>query len=967
MSIISKQINEKIKEKTLEYLQKGEVPGNMFILREIRDFLKNVGIPTIKFRPVGKNSAFNIADFNLTLDEIKFDIEILYKELIDHFKNVLSSYHVTQSVYDITSADLDRLLNLLNEELLLLKNGDDNFNVFIEDFSDLEKTNQNLTTKKSIDVNAKTFSLPISNNANFRVPTDHLASIQSWAINILSNQPIVSNSPSVGAGFGNAFSDIVSPWRQVIRTGTAGVLDLEFIFPIAAPAEVEKEVLINQISITPHADFPFNLRILKSVDNVNWTYLPGYSTTFNIYKESTTINMSFPTELVQYLKFEVSIPEANKQVSEKEWEYIFGFKSIAYYQLGRSSSAVYISKPFESSNNIGKVIIEASDKAPAGTSIDYYVGLADATGELTGKWEPIKPINGILNTFAPNIVRFSEINSREISYVASTGSLYETYKAVNYYTINSGNAISDTVIYGTAQLERGENIWTRNSVEQKEEYSIQNAYVSFSTSDNAYLYVIESENLTPLTVSGQQYVTIQLNNSILYDQSKGDEEHPSNEVDPNFHQSPNYAIYEMNLVRKNRLKTLTVTGVKNLAFYLPTGVTPDKQERPSIKVTKITTSGGSSSFPDRLLREEVDYNIRRAERVETVYSVGTTEESSSFWAQRIAEKSTLDFYVEYYEEDSLLDRIVNINTSLNTITLELPNTLFNISDYIYIRYRAIPKYPNYKVFPTSIKAHKQFNSNTTDYILGQDYTIDLRNGKVYRTENGTIESSSSIYVDFKYEKRVFDTETYGVWCYVNRTDLPEIPITFSIDKSLGEAFILNNLADRKTIDLINLNKIPRLGKGWYQFIVKSKNPDLFSTNAINKVIALKDSSGNPVFQSNNYYFSKVIGAIEPLKQVSFDYLKRSVLPTQYNFFAIKDGLIILNFMPNSGNGFYPYYYDNSAGALSRVNERFTLTYQNPEIINVNKKLLTKIELSRNPSIDGGITPEVKSYIIRVGP
>lgn len=969
MSIISQQINEKIKQKTLEYLKKGEVPGNMLILKEIKDFLKKVGAPSMEYRPFGKNSQFDIESFNMSIDEIKFDIEILYKELIDHFKNVLSSYHVSQEVYEITSNDLNKLLNILNEELLLLKNGDDNFNIFIEDFSDLDKTNQLLTTNKAVDVDSKSFSLPVSNQSNFRISSSHLSNIQSWAVNITSGQPIISNSPTVGAGFGNAFSDIISPWRQVIRTGQAGELKATFIFPIAAPAEREKEVLVNQIVIKPHADYPFMLSVLKSVDNVNWTYLPGYSNPITIYKESSALNLNFQTELIQYLRFDITIPEANTQISETEWEYIFGFKNISYYQLGRSSNAVYVSKPFETKNNIGKVVIDVVDVVPAGTSADYFIGIPDLSGNVSGEWQKIKPLNSVINSHAPNIIRFNEINERSISYIApETGVIYDTHKAINFYSLNSGNPISEDIVYSTAQLERGENLWSRDSVEEKEEFSLQNIYVDFTSSDVQNLYLIETENLSPLGTSGQNSIYIQLNNSILYNPENGDIKAPPPSIDPNFDHSPRYAIYEASWVRQSRLKTLTLTGVRNTFFNFPTGIIPDKEERPRITLTKITTSGGSTSFPDKLLRESVDYTIRVQEGIPTIYGVYAESDENSFWRQRINESSSLDFYMEYYEEDSLLDRISSIDPNLNRVNIYVPYSSFNTSDYIRIKYRAIPKSPDFKIFPTSIKAKKEFNSNVTDYILGQDYTVDLRNGKIYRIANGQILPNASIYLDFKYEKKIFETQTFGLWCYVNRTDLPEIPISIEIDTTFGESFILNNLSDRKTIDISNLGKIPRLGRGWYQFIIKSKNPDLYVNNLINKVISLKDLSGNIVFQSNNFYFNKVIGGIEPLRQVSLDYLKRSVLSSNNNYFAIdENGIIVLNFEPNNGNGFYPYYFDSGDNSIKTIKERFTLTYQNQDFIQLNNKVIVKIELLRNPAIDGGITPEVKSYNLRIGP
>lgn len=965
MTIRERQFQQKIAEKNLEEFRNGNIPSNIESFVELRNFLANsLGLPTLQFRPQPANLTIDIDGYNQSLEEISFDLKILFDELISHFQSIVSSFHVANTVYKSSSKELERLINELDEMLFTIKNADDHFQGFIERFDSLERVNQDLSTPGIVNLNAGELSLPSSNSAEKRVYADHLYNIQNWPVNILSEQRILSSSSMNGSGFGKAFSDLISAWRHKIVSSDSGKLTAEFKFPIAGPAEDEKEVFINKISLMPHSEYPFRVRILKSVDDINYTTIPGYTDFIELKNQSKVYNLDFSTELIQYLKIVVEKDQPDNQINFEgnlAWEYLFGFYGIQLFTTGRISSGSYFSKPFQVSKPIGRVSIETTAKTPKGTEANYYIGLVDQTGGLINDWNPISPVNSIRNDRSfPEVVRYGESDFKTIDVVAPiSGSLYETYKAHNLYSITTGELLTEEPLFGASNLYRGEGVWSRDRNAEKDLFYERDVFLDFSASDTQSLYVVETETLVPKSISGSVNFKIDLSYLPYYDPTQGHTLIPNANVDPAFDQAPTYAIYSVQWIRAQEEKTLTFTNIAGNRIRTSLTARLDSERRPKLYVTKLTDSVGTITPMNRLLREGIDYIITDSK------DFTTSSLNASWWESQINNGSVLDFYLVYYEEDNLLidvDRIENNSVYFNSnYNAASPN------DSIRIRYRRTASLPSIELLPETVKVKPLFGEEGIDnvFVEGTDYSLDIARGTVYRIQNGNIASSGIVFVDFGYQKEIFPVETFSAWCYVSRREMPEVSLaSVRIQKNLGEIFLLSS--PKGTIDLSSLEKIPSLNVGWHQFTIKSIDPD-DANSLIRKIILLQDRNGVPVFKTKGEYFSILTGSRSPLREITYDYLKKGILPSRHDFFAIKDNKVIVNFTPNGTEDFYPYEYDSLTGTLKLAQERFKLEYVVNTKISPSNRMVVRIDLFRRSSIDGGITPKVSEYLLRIAP
>lgn len=963
MSLTTRQITQKIADKTLEFLKRGEVPENTRIFQDLRDFFRRgVGLPTMRFRKQQANDVIDIESFNQSLDEVEFDIKVLYEEVIDHIAQILSRFHFTNQIYNTSSRELDRLITKLDEELFTIKNADDHFQGFIENFDSLDRIDQAKSTPGIVDLAAGELGLPSTSAATLRVEAPHLFSATNWPVTITSGQTIKLNSSMQGAGFGNAFSDTISVWRHQIRTGQSGPLTAFFTFPIAGPAKEEKEVLINRIQITPHSEFPFNIRILKSLDNINYTVIPGHTEFVSIDRQSKTYNFDFPTELIQYIRIEIEKPNADQQIDNSTWEYLFGFFSIGYYSMGRVPNGEMISKPYNTARPIGKVSLSSVASLPRGTDVNYYVALGDTTGGMATPWRPIRAAGTPKNDRAfPEIVKFGDSERRSVEFLAEeTGYINSTYKGINIYELNHSGQLTDRPLYGSASLLRGEGSWARDLNPQLENFTSTNVYMDFSATDTQSLYVIEREILTPNSISGSNQLYLNTTHSPYYDPTLGHTLVPNNGINTSYNQAPTYAVYEAKWIRKDEEKSLNVARLGGNHIRLPNGTILDNERRPEVRATRLDISGNVQTL-NRLLREDLDYEFR-----ENPPALVALETGSSWWRQQLNSNGILDFNVSYYLEDDLTQKIVDINNK--RIVIDSNFATVAAGDNISLRYRRVAKEPDIEILPDTVRVKPIYGVDglNNPYFEGTDYSLDVQNGTIYRIPNGNIPAEGTVFVDFRYQRSIFNVQTFTAWCEVTRAEMPEINISnLNLNSSAGELFMLNT--SKGLIDLSNLGSIPPLGVGWHQFIVKSLDPSA-SVSAINQVISLIDRQARPIFQTRGTYFSRVFSDREYMRQITPDFLKKGILKDDHRFFAITDdGYILLNFLPGSTDDLYTYRYNSSTGAVSISRERFLLDYAVQTRVAPSSSLLVKVELTRRPSIDGGLSPTVDQYSLRIGP
>jgi len=107
----------------------------------------------------------------------------------------------------------------------------------------------------------------------------------------------------------------------------------------------------------------------------------------------------------------------------------------------------------------------------------------------------------------------------------------------------------------------------------------------------------------------------------------------------------------------------------------------------------------------------------------------------------------------------------------------------------------------------------------------------------------------------------------------------------ALDKDAGERVVLTT-SQRQTLDLTDSTESPEMSFGWHNIIVKSKDPSIFGSAAIRKIISLQDDSGKFVF-AKGIYFSEMQANRSPMTEVPLTYLKTSTIATNHNNFAIR--------------------------------------------------------------------------------
>jgi hypothetical protein len=443
---------------------------------------------------------------------------------------------------------------------------------------------------------------------------------------------------------------------------------------------------------------------------------------------------------------------------------------------------------------------------------------------------------------------------------------------------------------------------------------------------------------------------------------------------------------------KTFLDTNTITindGIKSVTFELDndTNITAG-----NIKVTigaNATLMGGALVTA---LAAQLDFNVTGSNSAGTVTLTnsvkGTTGNQTitktgggTFTVSGMsggAGPTNLNLRVTTTVDSDLTYKVKKV--SGKSITLE--DIKFNIGDSFKVTYRYTPVPPN-TIEKASVRVKENISTvpKSKFFTEGIDYTLDPATGGIQRLPNGAISDKGSVFVDFLFRNSSDNVETFLTWCFI---DGDPIKIVFdqhsklNSDDALGEAFLANTPGG--LIDMTKAEASPVLGPGWVQFIVKSKNPDANKGplhgplgNLVDQVIQLLDVDKNRVFKEGGKYFSSILALRDPMTQVTLNRLKNNVLAADHTQFSIDDvkplePLMVLNFNPGTTNELYLKVPGPETAAdvhPASVNEIFTLSWQS-KIDNKSNgtSVIVRCDLSRDPGVDGVMTPKVFEYYIR---
>jgi hypothetical protein len=974
MSLSKKQVTKLIAELSLMQLQDGKLLDTNAIRSKLEDIIgSHTGLPTLRYRPQKRKQVFNIDHYNDFFERFEFDINIAYSEITDIVASTLMKLNTFDLSYRAQSQQMNEIIDYLDNLLFVIDNANGSFFGVFDNFQSTVKTDLGRSTKDIVDVREGCLSLPYNNLTGLKIKLNHLYEKNSWPITV--SRDTISSNHGPAAGFGNAFSDIYSPWRYDIVASTPGPVTIQFDVPLSAISD--STFSITRVQLIPHSGKPMQAKMQYTVDDINYIIFPQTPESMSIEQESKTYNMDFPSTQVEKVRFIITKQEYDEEDQNGNFIYMFGLKHIGFYSLGTATEGQYISKvlkPRGLARNINRVSLVSSEMIPDACTIDYYVCLADSSDNKIGDWQRVVPSNKSSSIPGKRVIEFRNgaYKSRDVHAPSGLTST-ETHKGIDFYELPIGIDSGDSNIFASAQLFRGFGGWNRNVNEDVVLRQVKNSYISFNGGDFQNIYTVLNESAAIDSgyqvfpggnISNQISTKITVSNLIDYkSQSMG--LYPDLDINPISDPRPDYAIYKLNRYGSQMSITgeqLTLSGLNISTLSDFPLVSPTNQ--PVVQETGVQPSGPNSG-QSLVYERDIDYVLTTD--LEGLFDGGIRipDTGSSI------DSSGQIVSVGYSIDPDITRRVAGIRD--NNIYMK---SLMNIrsDEQIEAVYRFIPKGKNAVIRPT-IKVTSKFGDPDDEeiYSQGSDYSVNINQGSITRIPSGGIlpnQGDLAVYIDFYYKETPTDLHTYSTWVY--QPSLEPVKIVYNaltLDLVVGEKFIINS--PQFTTDLSNSTETPFIPRGWHQIIVKSRDPVVFSTAAIKKIIELKDIAGDYIFVRGGKYFVDLQSTRVAMSEVTYDFLKNSILRTNHDHFAIANGKIVLNFQPGSTAELYNYQgvadTDGLVTFAEQASEDFLLKYQYEIPGQVEaRKIMVKITMLKNRVADGGVTPKVFRYNARIG-
>lgn len=980
MGIFQRQYQKILSQEFLKYFLLGTTPNAQQISSQIKEALGKDGKTTFQFVPQLNNEVFNIYLYNKALRQIKFDIDTFQEELFDLFKESYKRINYADLYNKVHSYQLSQLQKRLETILFTTENADFYFLGIFDTFSDLSKTNQDISTPNIVNLSEQALALPFGSRGTSKIKSAHMLGVQTWPVTVIDpvESILIKNAQVAGTEFQNIFVDTISSWTYEVLSRQEGRAEIRIRFPIAGLDFEEKEVFLNRIELISHSTDKQTVIVKVSSDNVNYLPINGYEQGVILEDPSIVYSLDFETNLVQYIELTFIKERSDNQIGEnnqKQFQYLFGLKNISCYKTGRFNKGVYQSKPFEIGSDgetISRVSLQSEAIIPANTSINYSVALQKDDGSLTN-FIPIKPIGTKGGIGIPEVVNFgTDIqNNKFITVINNNASTYGSpFQGKYFYRI--GEKIEPEPIFGSGRLFRGFKGWYRDSTRGFEIKEIKDVFVSFAQSDIEAMYDIKTEvpQFTNLSAT-ERKVQLTLTRPPYYVSSRGHALVPENRNLSN-NISPNYAIYSVQQVSsKNRRRE--PFQISQLRVQLPTTnyilYSSIPGEEPNIE--------GYQRGVDYILETETFGDSEKPTGYIIIPATSSLVNSSGQ-----LNDPTKFLVFEWTPDPDITHKVEKIEG--NTVTLN--NAFVDPYSNLQIEYRFIPTAPS-EIIKASIRVSDAPTSSPTIdfYVEGKDYAVDPGTGNIQRIPTGDIASEDSVYIQFSYRDSENAVETFQTWCYVNADNGIQIKFDLDeteqknnliIDEEVGESFFLNT--PQGLIDLSRASSTPIINRGWVQFIVRSKNPDAnttYGTNLIDQIIQMRDQDKKKVFKFGNQYFKEITAFRNALTQKTLNHLKVNTLASDRSVFAIDneteptESYIVINFKPGNTEDFYNREPTNDQIADDRppeFDEVFRFLWSSKSIDkNLGNKLIVRIELERNSNAsESGTTPKVLEYSIR---
>lgn len=427
-----------------------------------------------------------------TFSTIKQDLRVLYKEMIALTKTSINSLER----WDLESKSLEKKLidleNRIDNLLILTQDTEGYHSIIIDNFTDTSQVDSSSTV--AVDLQSSTVEMTSSSEGITRVFLNNLDTNNDINFRVRSTVDMISRIDATGADLKNPFKQNSSSWWTSISTKKAKPITCEMSVRLH-PTEL---VPISKIFMELHDSVessPMQITPLYSVDNVTWNQLP--TNTFTL-RTRDTATFSFSEVSAKYVRFLLT-KEGPDSGRSNLFSYQFGFKNIAFYQMGFDTDVVQtlITQPLWVATSTGealefeKITLDSCERIETDTEIDYFIATSNDYNTFTvasASWVPISPVRRanpkyptILTVGDTTEVTYGDDEEVLISYDSSTSTTVNPAQTFQLLSLDDNGSIQDdTILVSTPRYTFA------NSNDRILNYQIKDSdYVGSGSGDNA--------------------------------------------------------------------------------------------------------------------------------------------------------------------------------------------------------------------------------------------------------------------------------------------------------------------------------------------------------------------------------------------------------------------------------------------------------------------------------------------------
>lgn len=384
MSIQNKRVGYLTDKILKENLANGLLPDSREFVWQLNMALKNLNNDksSFSFEPYRNTEILKSKKINEDNSRIYGDLRVLYSNN-EHINNVLNKEY---QYFLVKKKKLEKELDIEENRLKEYVQNNQRAGLLayaFDTFDTTDKVDLSKTSKVFVDTNNNSAHIVEEKNTSKRIfPNSEMTfSIKPDKLDM--------KELNIEGEIANVLSDKEDEvWQKQIllkeNIEMTGILQMDF----------EEAHKINYIDLSLITIKPCVVSVHFSQDGQSWYTLPYHEKPIEVFKE---IGLDFPEMTIKSIRFVLEKPEYDEALTEKEnynYQYLFGFERVAFYNKSYPSKGVLYSRELKLENKpknylVDTVQLVTDDWVPTGTSIEYSVALPGK--ELD--WQPIDPKN----------------------------------------------------------------------------------------------------------------------------------------------------------------------------------------------------------------------------------------------------------------------------------------------------------------------------------------------------------------------------------------------------------------------------------------------------------------------------------------------------------------------------------------------------------------------------------------------